>query len=411
MRVRYIKNKLNGSNKNKSSHFVEIQAFGNNSTNLALNKNVTCNVQTTGIGEPINCIVDGVYNNSNLYYNIDLPNPEVVVDLGEIYDVNMIKVWHVYSDGRKYKDNIVSVSEDGIYYEEQFNSNVDGEYAETSSGKEIVVNKPYKPNLSVNVENGNFVINISPYGNSINSIDMYLRNNRVATFDYNGANITHKIDVNTLAFGHNEYSFDVFYNTSEQINFKYVYDYNVVSVGSSTSLDEAVIYTSNMANTDERNKLMFADKLRENDIEIPENSGIFDMIGKLGKMNKLATGSEFMVSSSHQFDKYPSGTVYSNYIDINNLEFEPIAIIAIDTSSSVTDYNSVTTLFRLKIDDLYVANYCIGTQYVKSAKLDTGSICTFANSDKIFMPNGVIRIPLVYSSFNKNGVVHWIAIG
>lgn len=281
MRVRYIKHSINGSNKNSSSHFIEIQAYSINSTNIAQGKTVTCDKKPTGVTEPITCIVDGVYNNSNLYFNVEEPNPTVIVDLGEVYDINMVKVWHVYADGRKYKDNILSVSEDGIYYEEQFNSNIDGEYAETSSGKEIVIDKPYKPHLSFSVEDGNIVINVSPYGNSINSIDMYLRNNRVATFDYNGANITHKIDVNTLAFGYNEYKFDVFYNTSERVEFKYVYDYNVVSVGSSTSLNEAVIYTSNMANTDERNKLMMAHELRELGVNILDNDGIFDMIGKI----------------------------------------------------------------------------------------------------------------------------------
>lgn len=300
MRVRYIKHSINGSNKNASSHFIEIQAYGTNSTNIAQGKTVTCDKKPTGVTEPITCIVDGVYNNSSLYFNVEEPNPTVIVDLGEVYDINMVKVWHVYADGRKYKDNILSVSEDGIYYEEQFNSNIDGEYAETSSGKEIVIDKPYKPHLSFNVEDGNIVINVSPYGNSINSIDMYLRNNRVATFDYNGANITHKIDVNTLAFGHNEYSFDVFYNTSEQINFKYVYDYNVVSVGSSTSLNEAVVYTSNMANTDERNKLMMAHELRAREINISSDDGIFDMIGKIKDISgvqKIAYGT------GHLFDE------------------------------------------------------------------------------------------------------------
>lgn len=303
MRVRYIKHTLNGSNKNGSSHFVEIQAYGTNSTNIALNKKVTCDKPSSGSasGQPITCIVDGVYNNSNLYFDVQEANPTVTVDLGEVYDISMVKVWHYFADGRIYKNNTLSVSEDGVYYEEQFNSNIDGEYAETSSGKEIVIDKPYKPNVIFDVADGNMSINITPYGNAINSIDLYLRDKLVATFNYDGATITYPIDINTLAFGFNEYSLDVTYNTSEQINFKHVYNYDVVSVGSSTSVEEAVAYTSNMANTDERNRKMLAVELRKKDLDISYTEGIFSMIGKIKDIvvaQKVEYGEDYLFVSN-----------------------------------------------------------------------------------------------------------------
>lgn len=124
---RYLKLSSNGSTANTSNHYVEVQAFDDNGVNVALGK--TSNVAT-----------DGVYNNSSAYIDLGVGNQTLTIDLGGIYKLDYIKVWHYYGDGRTYHDVVVSASMDGVDYDVLFDSNVDGEYAETPNGKTIYIN-------------------------------------------------------------------------------------------------------------------------------------------------------------------------------------------------------------------------------------------------------------------------------
>lgn len=124
---RYLKLSSNGSTANTSNHYVEVQAFDDNGVNVALGK--TSNVAT-----------DGAYNNSSAYIDLGVGNQTLTIDLGSIYKLDYIKVWHYYGDGRTYHDVVVSASIDGVDYDVLFNSNVDGEYAETPNGKTIYIN-------------------------------------------------------------------------------------------------------------------------------------------------------------------------------------------------------------------------------------------------------------------------------
>ena len=124
---RYLKLSSNGSTANTSNHYVEVQAFDDNGVNVALGK--TSNVAT-----------DGVYNNSSAYIDLGVGNKTLTIDLGGIYKLDYIRVWHYYGDGRTYHDVVVSASIDGVDYDVLFDSNVDGEYAETPNGKTIYIN-------------------------------------------------------------------------------------------------------------------------------------------------------------------------------------------------------------------------------------------------------------------------------
>lgn len=124
---RYLKLSSNGSTANTSNHYVEVQAFDDNGVNVALGK--TSNVAT-----------DGAYNNSSAYIDLGVGNQTLTIDLGSIYKLDYIKVWHYYGDGRTYHDVVVSASIDGVDYDVLFDSNVDGEYAETPNGKTIYIN-------------------------------------------------------------------------------------------------------------------------------------------------------------------------------------------------------------------------------------------------------------------------------
>ena len=124
---RYLKLSSNGSTANTSNHYVEVQAFDDNGVNVALGK--TSNVAT-----------DGVYNNPSAYIDLGAGNQILTIDLGSIYKLDYIKVWRYYGDGRTYHDVVVSASIDGVDYDVLFDSNVDGEYAETPNGKTIYIN-------------------------------------------------------------------------------------------------------------------------------------------------------------------------------------------------------------------------------------------------------------------------------
>ena len=131
--IRYIRNWLNGNTLNGGSHWVEIAAYANG-TNIALKKPVSSNNGTIS-QSLLDTITDG---NTLIHFNgMGTKKEYVQVDLGGIVDIDYITMWHYYGDVRKYHDNILEVSIDGINWEVLFDSNIDGEYNETADGKTI----------------------------------------------------------------------------------------------------------------------------------------------------------------------------------------------------------------------------------------------------------------------------------
>jgi YD repeat-containing protein len=59
----------------------------------------------------------------------------VQIDLGAVYTVDRVKVWHYAGDGRTYHNTKTQVSSDGTNWTTVFDSAVSGEYAETAAGK------------------------------------------------------------------------------------------------------------------------------------------------------------------------------------------------------------------------------------------------------------------------------------
>jgi RHS repeat-associated protein len=57
------------------------------------------------------------------------------LDLGAVYSVDKVKVWHYGVGGRTYHNTKTQVSEDGVTWTTVFDSAVSGEYAETAAGK------------------------------------------------------------------------------------------------------------------------------------------------------------------------------------------------------------------------------------------------------------------------------------
>lgn len=138
--IRYIRDYANGSTSYaQASHWVEIQAISNIGTNLALNKTVTCNKTISGQS----VIVDGQYNASEKFCSVasGIVIPYVQIDLGQVYsNIDEIKIWHYYADGRKYHNTKTEVSADGTNWVTLFDSEVSGTYVETVYGHSIKVN-------------------------------------------------------------------------------------------------------------------------------------------------------------------------------------------------------------------------------------------------------------------------------
>jgi len=136
VKVRYIRDWLNGSTSNSGDHWVQLSAFDKDENNVALNKPVT---SSTGSGSNLLKVTDGTTTYSG-YASISSVNPcYVEIDLGSVYEIEKVELWHYWADGRTYYDTKTEVSEDGINWVPVFNSKIEGEYQETSSGKLIII--------------------------------------------------------------------------------------------------------------------------------------------------------------------------------------------------------------------------------------------------------------------------------
>jgi len=180
--ARYVRFYSNGSNVNTWNHYVEIEVYGVDpqvapTVNLAPKGTLSSSVTFEGISY----ITDSETNAPDNYAN-GVPGLQwVQVDLGAATDLNKVKLWHYYGDGRSYRDVIVQLSNDATFSSgvvTVFNNDRDGsagfgmgtdsEYIETSSGKTIVfdaVNARYARFYSngSNVNTWNHYVEIEVY--------------------------------------------------------------------------------------------------------------------------------------------------------------------------------------------------------------------------------------------------------
>jgi hypothetical protein len=146
-KIRYIRDWLNGSTANTGNHWVEIQAMVGN-TNRALGTPVTSSGSiNTGNTTTFANITNGVIGSWD-WAGTSVDGPQwVQVDLGQVYqDIDYIKVWHYYDDGRTYHKTKLEVSEDGVIWKSLFDSALTGEYSETAEGLTVLVNPKVIPN-------------------------------------------------------------------------------------------------------------------------------------------------------------------------------------------------------------------------------------------------------------------------
>jgi hypothetical protein len=127
---RYIRDWTNGSTANPSNHWMEVQCLAG-ATNRCLGKTPTSNKTLTNPLYATDGNTTGTYasdgSNTGAGY--------VQIDLGAVYsDIDTIKVYHYYADGRTYYGTKTEVSVDGVTWTTLRESAVSGTYQETSTG-------------------------------------------------------------------------------------------------------------------------------------------------------------------------------------------------------------------------------------------------------------------------------------
>lgn len=137
MNIRYIKDTLNGSTANSACHWVEVQAFNSANENVLFGRSWQEWTETSANLAKMHMITNETTTSSP--YWEDNSNKSVTFDLGSVMNIKSIKIWHYWSDSRKY-NNKTMVSSDGTNWITVFDSAVDGVYTETSDGHEILLN-------------------------------------------------------------------------------------------------------------------------------------------------------------------------------------------------------------------------------------------------------------------------------
>ena len=136
--ARYVRCYSNGSSTNNGNYWYEVQAFDVNGVNVALNKSVTTNGSvTTESGGSLSYVTNG--NSEDYYVAIGTGVKYVQIDLGKLYEIRKIKVWAYWNDGRTFHNKKVQISPDGTHWITVFDSDIQGEVAETSSGTTIII--------------------------------------------------------------------------------------------------------------------------------------------------------------------------------------------------------------------------------------------------------------------------------
>ena len=136
---RYVRDWLKGSTANGGNHWSELQVWAGG-VNLARGIIPTSSVGLTNA----HCLTDGDISHSPYVSDgYEWVWNYVQLDLGSVrQDVDMIKTFHFWADGRSYNHKL-QVSIDGTSWFELFNSDVSGNYPESSTGRTYVINEAH----------------------------------------------------------------------------------------------------------------------------------------------------------------------------------------------------------------------------------------------------------------------------
>lgn len=138
--IRYIMDESYGSTNNPFvTSWVEIQAFDKNNINVAIHKRVKSNFEPsldvtgqTGIKSITdNRITLSEWVSANIVNQKYLPL-KIIIDLGHLYEIHKLKLYHGWWTERAYKNNVY-VSQDGLNWIPVFQYKIDGLIIEKAS--------------------------------------------------------------------------------------------------------------------------------------------------------------------------------------------------------------------------------------------------------------------------------------
>ena len=180
MKIRYIKDYLRGHTDNSmNSDWTEIKAIDYQGNNIALGKVVTAS--STPSWGTLDRVTDGVIE-GEVSVGIASDNKQwVQVDLGDIYHIDYLHIWHYFASSRTFNDTKVEVSEDGINWVVVFDSSIEGTYAESSEGRKFTL--PYSVDLdelSMSASLNQIKSKVSNIKDEINTIKNVFKNNLIA---------------------------------------------------------------------------------------------------------------------------------------------------------------------------------------------------------------------------------------
>ena len=180
MKIRYIKDYLRGHTDNSmNSDWTEIKAIDYQGNNIALGKVVTAS--STPSWGTLDRVTDGVIE-GEVSVGIASDNKQwVQVDLGDIYHIDYLHIWHYFASSRTFNDTKVEVSEDGINWVVVFDSSIEGTYAESSEGRKFTL--PYSVDLDelpMSASLNQIKSKVSNIKDEINTIKNVFKNNLIA---------------------------------------------------------------------------------------------------------------------------------------------------------------------------------------------------------------------------------------
>lgn len=149
--VRYVRDWLNGNSVNTRNHWMNCEINGSN-VNYAsgIMPSGYCNFDSP----TVTTVINPSYYTDSSFITADERDLEkyssieysgwccLEIDLGEVIPIDFIKVWHYYADGRSYNHKL-QISQDGNKWYTLYDSEIQGQYVETSSGKPYILNDAY----------------------------------------------------------------------------------------------------------------------------------------------------------------------------------------------------------------------------------------------------------------------------
>lgn len=156
--VRYIYDCINGNynnnTKEEQNYWLEIQAI-QNGVNVAKEKNV---ITTDSSFKNQNYITDGIIDKASQYAS---GTTCVTIDLGALYNLDELAVWHNYTSSRNYINHTLAVSSDNSNWSylksTSSQTTATGSQSETETANGVRYSA-WQPDTTTNLPNGNYYI-------------------------------------------------------------------------------------------------------------------------------------------------------------------------------------------------------------------------------------------------------------